>query len=184
MNSVTQYRHNITRVLSEIISGICQKRNHLEIRESLASCVSCGSRTPRLTIEITPHPDDYRLICGRKGSRINAIKSIASLAGKTNKISVIVNLVSNGMGEPSANRDDFVEDPNFDNEALKSLVSELLAIIGMKPIAGFVVDGDKTNIAIPTQGSHEELVVHGMHELFYSYGFKNGRKIEISIDGK
>lgn len=80
--------HPITETIKKLVRGMCHNLEQLEIDDHF--------ERGKLTIEITPHADDYRIICGTKGGRINALKLLVKMAGDVARIKTDIRLISNG----------------------------------------------------------------------------------------
>lgn len=165
--------HPITETIKKLVRGMCHNLEQLEIEDHFES--------GKLTITMTPHADDYRIICGTKGGRINALKLLVKMGGDVARIKTDIRLISSGKGERSPNNDVFVGQPDFDKDGLNELVHEICDMAGI--YGGIELEEDdsthRTTIEIASSNPEEDLAVHGLRELLYSYGFKNGRKIEV-----
>ena len=165
--------HPITETIKKLLRGMCRNLDQLDVCDHFEN--------GKLTIEITPHADDYRIICGAKGSRINALKLLVKMGGDVARIKTDIRLISNGKGVRSPNNDTFVGQPDFDKDGFDELLHELCDMAGI--YGGIELQEDdaasRTSIEITPTTPEEELAVHGLRELLYSYGFKNGRKIEV-----
>lgn len=165
--------HPITETIKKLVSGMCHNLEQLEIEDHFEK--------GKLTITMMPHPDDYRIICGTKGGRINALKLLVKMAGDVARIKTDIRLISVLKGTASPNNDTFTGQPDFDSDGLDELVHELCDMAGI--YGGIEIEKDdklhRTTIEITSASTEEQLAIHGLRELLYSYGFKNGRKIEV-----
>ena len=164
--------HPVTEIITEILNGICIKTNALKVDESFVD--------KNLRIEASCHPDDYRIVVGRGGARIKAIQFIAMLAGQEFKIKCEFNLCAS-VQRPSPNKDVFTAAKNFDSEPLAAFVKRVCEAIGITDEINTADDPFRsaTIFHIKSRNSDQELAVHCLHEIFFSHGYKIGRRIEI-----
>lgn len=165
--------HPVTELIGEIIRGICLVPEKVRVTEVFSE--------KKLRIELRASIDDHRIIVGRNGSRIQALQVIAQRAGEGFGVQASVQLLPPLSGRPSPNSNVFTPDERFDEKALLRFVGDVCEKTNCGVISSVSRDESKslTTITITGHKKTDDIVIHSMHEIFFSYGFKIGRRIKI-----
>lgn len=182
MNAVSAYKesemkrapsHPITQALLPLIAGICFYKDVLEISDN-----DSGGR---LSIFIVPHMADYPVLSGSGGRQIRALRYIVRVAAERIGITDSeVHLDESYIGEREPSRP-FQTDPKFDERAAMDILHGLMRILWPKrKSTDLRIDRrEKLHFYIEPIEPEDVTVISALGDLFYCYGMRNGKKIEI-----
>lgn len=163
----------IFSLLSEIITGICSHKQALKIFTE-----SHSPTAHKLTV--MPHMADYRKLVGKGGRTIKAFQSIVKSIGNAQGMSLNLDLQESFTGTPELHEQIRFND-EFDQVALKRLVSETAAWLFAVPIEVEVVEGTQcleVFMSAPVTIEAQNLV-SALNAVFYPYARANGRVVEV-----
>lgn len=169
--------HPITEAILPLVKGMCLKPDELSHREIKSS------RSPdRLTLIISPHMADFRILCGKGGRQINALRWIVTRAGRRLKLTVDIRLEESYRGEPVTG-DPFRFNPDFEKDSkFQEVFGNILKIVfDTVPEFNVVTHGDKTKIFMEVDPNVPDDIstVTALADIFYPFGFRHGRRLEI-----
>lgn len=163
------------KTMLPLLRGICLFPADLKVEEEL------DGRS--ITILIYPHTADFRLVCGKDGRQIKALKFLAIQANKKSRVydRVDVKLEESYFGEAQRAKD-YSHNPDFDQIGFQRMLDSILdQVFDEVPHYTIVFREGKMKIYVDTRpGSPTDMpTVTALADLVYPYGFRNGQKIEI-----
>lgn len=168
------YRHPITRALKPVLHGICRDSLRLKISESL---------TPNhLAISVVAALDDYRILVGKGGRNINAIQRIVRWAGEQTGLGQAhFELQCENLDAIGHAFHEFAFNPDFDEVLFLNLLKDVCAAVGIDASRSVIqLDPDrKVRVFVPARNLTEQELLADISLLFYSLGFRMGRKIDL-----
>lgn len=169
--------HPITVAILSLVKGMCLKPDELKHRE-----IKPSNSPERMTLIISPHMADFRIVCGKGGRQINALRWIVTRVGRRVGLTVDIRLEESYRGEPETG-DPFKLNPNFEKESdFSNVFGSILALVFDKaPDFTVVTQGDKTKIFMEVDSNNPDDVstVTALADIFYPFGFRHGRRIDI-----
>lgn len=168
--------HPISQALFPVLRGICRDHSSLDLEER-----QNGSG---LRLTATCALDDYRILVGKSGRNVNAIKRLVARAGDKCQIKAEFSLRTNERGDV-CDVHDFKADPMFDESLFILLLTKMCEAIEVDFSHSNVrlrEDG-KMCVVIPAAAVEDRAAIADLNSLFYSFGYTSGRKIDIKTTG-
>lgn len=131
-------------------------------------------------ITIIPHTADYRLLCGKGGRQIRALKFLvnrmAALAGI--KKDLVLEESFEGHERP---KQPFKRNDKFDIQACVDLVQQFCAALFAVPVPVTHEKTDRLRVFIDANGKIEIPTVFAMSDAFYTYGYRQGCIVSVKL---
>lgn len=175
MNTVKRepLKHPISLALEPIILGLCRYPDDCQINEH--------GTDGTLAVTIVPHRADFRIVCGRAGRQIKALKYLAARAGELRGCSVELNLEEGLVGAPEPKRD-FQQDPEFDVPALIQRIQDAAgAVLGRFVAVEHERSCDRIDVYLEVSPDEAEDIptVVALADVFYPACVKDGITCKI-----
>jgi predicted RNA-binding protein YlqC (UPF0109 family) len=161
---------NIFELISKVVTGMCCRPNDLVIREEGARLV------------IIPHTSDYRVICGKQGRQIRALKLLVDRMAARAKCQYQIEL-HDGYSGPHEAIMAFQPNPEFNFAEATLLVSKFLNALFERPI---IVKSSIMghHLVILVDANNDELpYIYALGDVFYPYGFRQGCLLKVKPNG-
>lgn len=170
------FQHPITHIVLPLIEGICKYKEDLQVKERVAD--------NDVSIVLFPHMADYPKLCGKEGRQIKALRFLVKHMGKKIGVNAEIDIKESWHGEREG-KSDFEFNPEFDkHEAIKLLDTFRLAIwpdnFGTRDVISNT-EGDKLHVYLVSISDEDTSLIIALADVFYPYGYRNGRKIVIHI---
>lgn len=134
----------------------------------------------RLDIFVIPHRADYKIVNGRQGRVIQALKELVRIAGANQGLTAQIHLEEGRTGdrEPAT---DFVQDPTFRTEvALNELRKWLNLVFNHTVPFNASRDNDLLTFKVHANGDNDSCaLVAALSNVFYAYGWRKGCIIKV-----
>lgn len=133
-----------------------------------------------LDIFVIPHRADYKIVNGRQGRVIQALKELVRVAGANQGLSSEIHLEEGRTGdrEPAA---DFVQDPAFRTEVAVFELKKWLNLLFCHTVQ-FTAhrDNDLLVFHVGVNGDNDSrALVAALSNVFYAYGWRKGCIIKV-----
>lgn len=133
-----------------------------------------------ITIEITPHGEDYGRINGTKGANISALKILGDAAGRRIGKAIFFSLEDSVIGGKPENRPPFKPSDEWDQDPLKKMIQDLIDLT-MPGEFFFLADGKRTTTAEIDCSRSNVPVAESLKTWIRAWGKANGRDITTNI---
>lgn len=163
---------DIAKVFHQFIDGICEDKDDLRFTE----------HTDGAKVEITVQAslNDHRLLVGKGGRTVTAMKRLVDYMGKCSGILAHYELENPNSEEISKREKPFVYNQHFDEGQFACLLGKLCKLVNLPSPGLGVTPARKIAIIIPPRNSIERSVVNDVHEMVFVYCRTLGREIEVN----
>jgi len=165
-----KFQHPIAKAIFPVIKGIC--RQPVTLSESFFN--------KHLKLVVKSSADDYRLLRGTKHTTALATAELVTTAGQ--RIGITAEYLLPPSSERDINNHAFKDNAQFDNAAFMALFVPVCDLVGIEHhgVFPFFTDG-KLRVYVPVT-NEQRPVLDAINNLFFCWGFTNGRKISIKPD--
>lgn len=173
----TEFESEIAKVLHPILCGICHELDKLNLTERIEPMGVA------LTCEVGAN--DNPVMVGRKGVMINSIKHLVERGGRAHQQRWTFELVNSNDGQ--VERHHFKLNRNFDETEFVRLFTNFCDLIDLDTSHVSIrsttheSEDDTLSVRIPAEQLEDRATIFDLSALFYRYGIKQGRKIDIKI---
>lgn len=165
------FQHKITKAIAPIVFGMCAHPNECVISED--------PNDGLLTITVSPHMADYRVICGKAGKTINGLKYIVEKCGQNIGEYATLDLVESFRGDKEDDRP-FVFNPDFDEKLMERNINRLVALAFKEPpITEVMRLDDKLKYFIRVKTNDDVTMLNALDAVIWPYGYNSGQIIEV-----
>jgi len=168
-------KHPLSKAIAPLILGLCRYPADCRILEAVD-----GSD---VAITVIPHRADFKIVCGKSGRQIKAIKYLAARAGQLGGYDAQILLEEGLVGSPEPARE-FQQDPQFDVDGLLEQIRRATSLVFDREMPlSFERQCDKIKVYIDADPDDPEEVpsVMALADVFYPAAFKAGMICEIRV---
>lgn len=172
----TEKQHPITQAVKELLKATCYDTAHLSVVEL--------SEDHYLEIGVTVGLEDYAIIVGRGGERINALIELVKFAGENANLAAKLTLRKDENSNRPLHRS-FKYNPDFDESLFAGPFYEWCGLVGV-PLEGIAIGRNEqecanlqVRIPVPEDDIVTRAKIQDLSHVFWPYGFRNGCRMDI-----
>jgi len=162
----------ITQALLTFFKTFCFEPDEIEVIESLDGSI--------LDLTFQPNTRDLKILIGKKGKMILALRHVAERMGAQMGLKVRLEVRDSFKGQ-LGDQKPFSFNPAFTPEMMLPVLTPMLAML-YKTAPGVAFEDHDEKVYVVFDVPRDDLtLIKALGAVFYPYGYRNGRKLSFRV---